>query len=340
MKTCLLGVLLLFIMYSYGQEVPPAPKFKVLNFIRHNGGPDADAAVFIQVDCGCGVPQCAMYTDWYIKDYCGFGNSYLGWGYRADLSLNKTTTYVARCDKNGVKGPEGEITIIVKDVPKYDECNGPTRQYIDEAVTERTRQDYHYYSREKVICDKTLLPGCTVDNVFSNLLSNANNTVPTGGNIESCLEPYEKGGIGFSKYLFPAQSNLGPINDCQTVIIPRPDYMVYLAILGGDILCSGLDIRKFISQSIHGDPVFVKIDSDSKCVTNYTLPGHTFYPGKVTRCLRDNGCSISVITVGEGLTSIGDNFCGRKLAGKNIKKGLCIFEGVDERFSINFDSQK
>jgi len=41
--------------------------------------------------------------------------------------------------------------------------------------------------------------------------------------------------------------------------------------------------------------------------------------------------------VGQGLTIAGDNDCGEWLGQINTKKGLCIFEKVDDQFSINFN---
>lgn len=43
------------------------------------------------------------------------------------------------------------------------------------------------------------------------------------------------------------------------------------------------------------------INYDDNSVTNYTLPGHMFYPGEVTRRVIDNGNAIFIETTGEGI---------------------------------------
>jgi len=277
------------INFCISQTAPPAPKIEIINFIRHNGGPDADAAVFLQPNCGCdpGPYTCNEPTLWWIKDNCGGNDIYLGYGHRADLSLNKTTTYVAQCFRDGVGGPKSEITIMVNKDPNYDDCQGPNREVVDRAVEQYDRKDYHYYSRERLICDKTV-PGCTVDGVYNSLLTDVRNTAPDGEIIEKCLEWYEKWGIGFSKYLYPRKKYAVPITDCQGIVIARPDNMTVMAITGSRRVCENVNVDLFANNYISGDPVFLKTDSESKCITNYTLPGHIFYPGKVTRCIRDN----------------------------------------------------
>jgi hypothetical protein len=48
-------------------------------------------------------------------------------------------------------------------------------------------------------------------------------------------------------------------------------------------------------------PIKTIINRDEFLIKNYTLPGHIFYPGEVTRKVIDTGSSIEVVTTGEGV---------------------------------------
>jgi hypothetical protein len=49
-----------------------------------------------------------------------------------------------------------------------------------------------------------------------------------------------------------------------------------------------------------GDPIKTAINNISLSITNYTLPGHIFYPGEITRSVVELGDSIAIWTVGRG----------------------------------------
>ncbi|MBW4568249.1 MAG: hypothetical protein KME31_09530 [Tolypothrix carrinoi HA7290-LM1] len=50
-----------------------------------------------------------------------------------------------------------------------------------------------------------------------------------------------------------------------------------------------------------GNPIRTTINSSDYSITNYTLPGHMFHPGKITRRVIETNDAIKVTTIGEGV---------------------------------------
>jgi hypothetical protein len=50
-----------------------------------------------------------------------------------------------------------------------------------------------------------------------------------------------------------------------------------------------------------GNPIRTTINSSDYSITNYTLPGHMFHPGKITRRVIETNNAIAVTTIGEGI---------------------------------------
>ncbi|MEH2424778.1 MAG: hypothetical protein V7K48_28915 [Nostoc sp.] len=50
-----------------------------------------------------------------------------------------------------------------------------------------------------------------------------------------------------------------------------------------------------------GNPIRTTINSSDYSITNYTLPRHMFYPGKITRRVIETNDAIAVTTIGEGV---------------------------------------
>ncbi len=89
---------------------------------------------------------------------------------------------------------------------------------------------------------------------------------------------------------------------------------------------------------IASDPIKVVIDDGCKCITNYTMPGHILYPGKVRRCLYLDGCGdIKIKTTGTGYHFFGDNGAGIIMGGVNKLVGSYTFNWVDYRFIQYFN---
>jgi hypothetical protein len=86
-----------------------------------------------------------------------------------------------------------------------------------------------------------------------------------------------------------------------------------------------------IDDPAHDNRIKTVINNDELSVTNYTLPGHVFYPGKVKRKILDNGNSILIETTGEGT---GDY--------RRINEGLGreLFSGIDANLRDYVNSQK
>jgi hypothetical protein len=277
-------------------------------------------------------------TEWGIQG-CG----QISWqGHQSDFTwrIDDHMQFVARSKEPvGCDSELSHVNVFAKNEAHEPDC--PTEEQnavisvVEQAVKATNRQDYHYYTREVMVCNKTT-PGCTAEAVFNTLLSNIENTAPNGNDIQNCLKFHEQSNIAHSKSLFPpGDPRLPmPVEHCQQINIPRPDRLIWLTAVAFAIACEPY----YVSQT-QSDPVFVSVDHASRCVTNYTMPGHTFYPGKVIRCVTESPCEISVTTVGVGLTSAGDNGCGKIMADMNTAKGLCIFREVDQRFIGNYLSR-
>lgn len=85
-------------------------------------------------------------------------------------------------------------------------------------------------------------------------------------------------------------------------------------------------------KDIRYDPVIMHIDDNNYTITNYTLEGHYFHPGKIVRTVvrDDETGDIYIRTIGEGL-----HFCKGELgafsANLNTLMGLILFKNVDLR---------
>ena len=73
------------------------------------------------------------------------------------------------------------------------------------------------------------------------------------------------------------------------------------------------------------NPIRTTINSNDYSITNYTLPGHIFHPGKITRRVTETNNAIAVTTIGEG---VGD---GKKF---NMWVAPDIWTSADGRLSV------
>jgi hypothetical protein len=209
-------------------------------------------------------------------------------------------------------------------------CNQSEANYDDlNACTENAqkRVDHHIYTVESVVCEHNCP---TLDEFWMQYKSHLSNQVPIqtdeflflGRLLPSNLN------IILSRILFPEQNFSSPItNSCSQVRLPRPiSFIRTLGIYTGNVVFD-IGIRSFNNF----DPVFVKVDDASKTMVNYTLPGHVFYPGKVSRRIVKECGKIKIVTIGEGTTVLGDNTIGRIWGATNEFVGESIFRNIDSR---------
>ncbi|MBC6993209.1 hypothetical protein QWY85_05695 [Neolewinella lacunae] len=203
--------------------------------------------------------------------------------------------------------------------------------------------DYHYYEVDNEICNSQSNSNCTVDNVYNFIKNNREFQVPQYLDFpQTPADILDTDPIAFLKRLINNRlltdeiTNL-PAIDGDTVIIGGNDLRL-LAGIAGLILnqaleeCSGL-------VNINSDPVVISLHDEGKSITNYTLPGHTLHPGKITRFVYSEDCgqTVRVRTIGEGLHFCGDTPYGVVFSFLNIGVGRETFQNMDNRLIIFFN---
>lgn len=254
-------------------------------------------------------------------------------------NLGKTTikaqkVEVAECPSQ-ISNP---VEIIVKpcQIVPYG-CNQNIVNFIESKscnIIAQQPADYHFYSSEKTVCSS----GCDLDSYWQSYKNNITNQIPLPtdqfGSYGPSAESFK--GMFFNNILFPYVSPSGPITDnCNEIRLASP--WTFAITLGRVTSANSSNLFSFAhSTGFDFDPVFTRISENKKCVTNYTLPGHIFYPGKVTRCLVQECDKIKILTFGEGTTRYNtdpllENTVGRAFKNANEFFGPKIFDNVDTR---------
>jgi hypothetical protein len=70
-------------------------------------------------------------------------------------------------------------------------------------------------------------------------------------------------------------------------------------------------------------PICTTVDRSAFSITNWALPSHLLYPGKVTRAIVEHSDAIYIVTTGEGVG---------KWGGANSRRAPDLWHGVDEGF--------
>lgn len=314
---CMYGIVDIHLM-----PPPRAPEIEVTNKIVESNG---TVSIFMNTN-GCvfnimGVNQPEwgrMFCDEFLSER-RFGNSY-------GINVNSNASFAIRCIDNGCIGePSKPVHVFVNSPPDYDLCNEPDMKIIDEAVKSNPGVNYHYFSREKKICNKSDDNNCTLENVFKILKNSVTNTTPIPADFISKGEFKES--IPFSKLFFPVPEQ--PVVSCGRVDLPGVwSMMVYTSIK----LLSKLYPEVNVEKPLVSNPMFFYVNNSSHCITNYTLEDHFLYAGKITRCVIEDDCNIKVTTVGEGNSDFGDGLGGGFVAWLNAQMGQILFESIDDRF--------
>ncbi|SFF09274.1 hypothetical protein [Spirosoma endophyticum] len=167
---------------------------------------------------------------------------------------------------------------------------------------------YHNFPVETQICDKSVDPNCTVENVFNTMISENQFITPI---------PSDLPGIDF----FDVDKNYSPKNksvvSCGVVNLPA-------------LLIESL-IKANEGVFTLSNPVMTYIDRSNYIAMNYTLSDHIFSPGRVVRKVIQMCDKIYVITIGEGLSDIGAD-----VAWINANFGDNIFRSVDDRLKSKY----
>lgn len=144
--------------------------------------------------------------------------------------------------------------------------------------------------------------------------------------------------LNTSKDYVSIQKSVNPFNvqDCETYflynnpiyIIARSKWNKYV----DNIFC-GNNL-----ESLEYDKVWVFSDDRNLTITNYTMPGHFLYPGKIERRVIEDCGQVKVITTGTGLHVCGDNILGQTGAVGNVITGKILFHNIDMRLKSRFET--
>jgi hypothetical protein len=204
------------------------------------------------------------------------------------------------------------------------------------------RDDYHTYFLESTVCN-TVDSGCSVDDVWNFMKSKQSYQVPL---------PKDFGNIsndGFD-YLIPGRSeesssNNTPISNCSDISINLYGFRWAIGIAASVVsLFPGGPSPN--ASVISQDPVYLIINENNKCITNYTKPGHILHPGKVTRCISLDDCGRVVVrSKGTGYSEYGSNstnmanyWFAQLLSNTNESLGPQLFQQIDDRLIDDFNN--
>lgn len=307
---------------------------------------------------GKGVFQSDLrQLSWYRQNcnsWDSTGPLYLGYNYQtgtynSEMDLNISNGilgkhyWAARQVDNGCYSLQSiPVEVLIKPCgdPYGSSCRGPEINFVESnACTPfaESQPDHHFYDLEKTVCKGA---NCDLEAYWNAYKSDLTNQVIVQTDQAGILGRF--GGVNLSQFLFPQGTYNRPIpSECETIKLPRPySWAVNLGRNSSDIrirLISTLIALQGPGIVSNFDPVFVRTNEFTKCITNYTLPGHIFYPGKVTRCLKKECDEIKILTFGEGVSdkpgAIGELF------GKiNDVWGESMFRNVDERAARNLQA--
>lgn len=252
-----------------------------------------------------------------------------------------TQQYTIVKDDNNCLSEPAQATVTVKacGLHKYG-CDQEAVDLIDSKSCEPGagvgRNDYHLYTLEKKICT-----GCDINEVWQNYKTDVHNQAIVISDQLGVFANYvpEARSLPLPEFLVPDKTAPQPITDCATLDLPRLTTWMRQVSLVAEYLPGGSTLRGFRklmdkcakNPGSFTDPIFLRVNESSKCVTNYTKPGHALYPGKVTRCIVQDCDSVKILTFGEGVTEFPNSTCGAMLAWINDKWGSSMFTNVDNR---------
>lgn len=258
----------------------------------------------------------------------------------------------AKCNDNGCMSLDYAETIYSLQSARTGDA---TVLKIDSINKASNRTDYHYYETEKEICTTSEgNPNCTKQKVLDLLLSSKANQGPVAADFIGLGGSDGKVGLFGSKLIYASDDS--PITNGNEVNLPGPISMIVGAVLlvrTQNIQYSGKKIRRSLLNSTQtnsrkSNPIRMLVDNDSFSVTNYTLPGHFLYPGKVIRSVVEDCGKIKIITLGVGYSWLHDYpyydeggnpvDLGVIMGSLNTFFGKVLFRSIDNRVKNTFDN--
>jgi Leucine-rich repeat (LRR) protein len=200
----------------------------------------------------------------------------------------------------------------------------------------RIRFDYHFYSFDKILCSSSTQ--CSLNNIWQLYKSKISNQAP----IAEDFKRQEPSTTLFASEIFnPPYNPNSSINSGQKIDLFSPENIALKTGLFSTASGSGAAglfaytvlTNIFSLPKSYANPIALYVDETNKCVTNYTLPEHALYPGKVTRCIVEECGKIKVQTFGEGVTKDRNGTYGTTLGKINENFGATLFHNVDERLA-------
>ncbi len=282
------------------------------------------------------------------------GPIYLGYNYQtgtynSEMDLNISNGILgkhywsARQVDNGCYSLQSiPVEVVIKPCgdPYGSDCRAAEINFIESnACTPyaASQPDHHFYDLEKTVCKGA---NCDLEAYWTAYKSNVQNQVIVQTDQFGILGKF--GGVSLSRVFFPQGLYNQPIpSECETIRLPRPySWAVNLGTITPNPTVRTIStLINLMGPGVvsNFDPVFIRTNEVTKCVTNYTLPGHIFYPGKVTRCLRKECDEIKILTFGEGVTDM-PPLIGQLFGTINDVWGESMFRNVDERAARNLNA--
>jgi len=268
---------------------------------------------------------CSNSSDYQWKDDC----QNMNWNLLGNpLNVNEGK-YRVRCTQAGCMGePSDPVEVVVKPILPTSTCN---LGEIDENGYLKNREDYHEYFKVTEICDKSEA-GCTVQNIFSLMKSDYRNTAPQWGDF-TLLKTTSSLGMKLM-----SSTTKKPSSNCLQVTLKTPFSYPFSLSQFGKIIIPCLTNN----GNYFGDPIVQTVDDNSYSISNITLPGHPFHPGKVINTIYETDCKVYIKSIGLGNSNVYEccKECGILMAQINKSWGLSIFENVAIRLKKLFDIAK
>ncbi|MBK9929570.1 MAG: hypothetical protein IPP04_06820 [Saprospiraceae bacterium] len=208
----------------------------------------------------------------------------------------------------------------------------PSSRYIDSLLlySQKNRLDYHHYEISTELCSQSN-PKCKLDRIWEIWKQKLSNQAPIRADFAKFSDRALTNGFKNRVLNKPAHELNITNNGTYTLnnTIDRIIMATFLKLqsLGTNTCLSASNLN------IYEDNIIISVDEKEMCITNYTLPGHFLYPGRVKRCLKVKDCDkIYIETTGEGFNYCGDTFEGGLLSVLNLLLGKDAFKSVDARF--------
>ncbi|WP_118976750.1 hypothetical protein [Taibaiella koreensis] len=213
---------------------------------------------------------------------------------------------------------------------------------------------YHFYQVDTIVCDPHTPPShklCNADAVWDFIKSRDYYQAPLYSDFPSLSVPntdcdmtYDFPFKGISKAFELLNSVRAPgplgntITDCEQINLSPTPARWLLGVVDGPT-------HNILPYYTNSDPVKIVIDEENKCITNYTLPGHFLYPGKIKRCIVGGGeCDrvVRVTTEGSGFSGW-DSALGYPfspwISMLNICVGTRTFSNLNARLVYDFNNK-